>query len=97
AHSKVLLRHAGTRPAHLLVGSANYTRRSLDDLNFEANLEWVADSDDPIIKEARAAFERHWHNTTTEYYSTGPETYLDASRRRYWQYRLMEASGWCTF
>ncbi|QNI02552.1 phospholipase [Halomonas sp. SH5A2] len=97
AHSKLLLRHAGTRPAHLLLGSANYTRRSLDDLNFEANLEWVADSDDPIIKQARAAFERHWHNTDGEHYSTGPETYLDASRRRYWQYRLMEASGWCTF
>ncbi|MGM0855951.1 MAG: phospholipase D-like domain-containing protein [Pseudomonadota bacterium] len=97
AHSKWLLRHAGNRPAHLLLGSANYTRRSLDDLNFEANLEWVADSDDSIIKAASAAFERHWHNTTTEYYSTGPEAYLDASRRRYWQYRLMEASGWCTF
>ncbi|KPQ25591.1 MAG: hypothetical protein HLUCCA13_03495 [Halomonas sp. HL-48] len=97
AHSKLLLRHAGERPAHLLLGSANYTRRSLDDLNFEANLEWVADSDDVIIHEARAAFERHWHNTDTEHYSTGPEVYLDASRPRYWQYRLMEASGWCTF
>ncbi|MCO7244770.1 phospholipase D-like domain-containing protein [Halomonas sp. Mc5H-6] len=97
AHSKVVLRHAGKRPAHLLLGSANYTRRSLNDLNFEANLEWVANSDDVIIHEAREAFERHWHNTDTEHYSTGPEAYLDASRWRYWQYRLMEASGWCTF
>ncbi|GEN27652.1 phospholipase D [Halovibrio variabilis] len=97
AHSKVLLRHAGERPAHLLLGSANYTRRSLDDLNFEANLEWIATADDPIIETARASFERHWHNTNAEHYSIGPEAYLDASRRRYWQYRLMEASGWCTF
>lgn len=97
AHGKVLLRHAGKRSAHLLLGSANYTRRSLNDLNFEANLEWVANSDDAIIQGARAAFERHWHNTDTEHYSTGPEVYLDASRWRYWQYRLMEASGWCTF
>lgn len=97
AHSKVLLRHASERPAHLLLGSANFTRRSLNDLNFEANLEWVAASDDPIIKAAHAAFERHWHNNEDEHYSTGPETYLDPSRRRYWQYRLMEASGWCTF
>lgn len=97
AHSKVLLRHASERPAHLLLGSANFTRRSLNDLNFEANLEWVAASDDPIIKAAREAFERHWHNTDDEHYSTGPETYLDLTRRRYWQYRLMEASGWCTF
>ncbi|MBD3897741.1 phospholipase [Halomonas sp. ML-15] len=97
AHSKVLLRHAGERPARLLLGSANYTRRSLDDLNFEADLEWVAGADDPVIHEARTAFERHWHNTDAEHYSTDPEAYLDASRRRYWQYRLMEASGWCTF
>jgi hypothetical protein len=97
AHSKVVLRHASERPAHLLLGSANFTRRSLNDLNFEANLEWVAASDDPIIKAARAAFERHWRNTDDEHYSTSPEAYLDLSRRRYWQYRLMEASGWCTF
>ncbi|PAU76604.1 phospholipase D-like domain-containing protein [Halomonas salipaludis] len=97
AHSKVLLRHADERPAHLLLGSANYTRRSLDDLNFEADLELVANADDPIIAAARDAFERHWHNTAAEHYSLGVEAYLDASRRRYWQYRLMEASGWCTF
>ncbi|APX92512.1 hypothetical protein BWR19_05910 [Halomonas sp. 1513] len=97
AHSKVLLRHAGERPARLLLGSANYTRRSLDDLNFEADLELVANADDPLIAAAREAFERHWHNTASEHYSTGPEAYLDASRRRYWKYRLMEASGWCTF
>ncbi|MDQ7727374.1 phospholipase D-like domain-containing protein [Halomonas sp. SpR8] len=97
AHSKVLLRHGGERPAHLLLGSANYTRRSLNDLNFEANVEWVAASDDPIIKSACTTFDRHWHNTNDEHYSTGPETHLDPSRRRYWQYRLMEASGWCTF
>ena len=97
AHSKMLLRHASERPSRLLLGSANYTRRSLDDLNFEADLEWVAGADDPIIAAARAAFERHWHNTVDEHYSTGPEAYLDPSRRRYWQYRLMEASGWCTF
>lgn len=97
AHSKVLLRHSGERPTQLLLGSANYTRRSLNDLNFEANLEWLAPHDDPIIVAARAAFERHWHNTDAEHYSTGPEAYLDTSRRRYWQYRLMEASGWCTF
>ncbi|SDL05346.1 PLD-like domain-containing protein [Franzmannia pantelleriensis] len=97
AHSKLLLRHGGQRPTRLLLGSANYTRRSLDDLNFEANLEWVADADEPVITAARAAFERHWHNTDAEHYSVGHAVYLDPSRRRYWQYRLMEASGWCTF
>nr|WP_163503862.1 phospholipase D-like domain-containing protein [Halomonas socia] len=97
AHSKLLLCHAGERPARLLLGSANYTRRSLDDLNFEADLELVANADDPIIAAARDAFERHWHNTAAEHYSIGREAYLDASRCRYWQYRLMEATGWCTF
>lgn len=97
AHCKLLLRHGGERPARLLLGSANYTRRSLDDLNFEANVELLAAPDHPLIAQARDTFARHWHNTPAEHYSSEASRYLDCSRRRYWRYRVMEASGWSLF
>lgn len=97
AHGKLLLRHGSSRPARLLLGSANCTRRSLDDLNFEANVELVANADHPLIEQMRAAYARHWHNTPEERYSIDGSVHLDRSRFRYWQYRAMEASGWSTF
>ncbi|QJQ95245.1 MULTISPECIES: phospholipase D-like domain-containing protein [Halomonadaceae] len=97
AHSKLLLRSGGSRPALLLLGSANYTRRSLDDLNFEVDVELVAPADHPVIAKAQAAFERHWYNLDGERHSVEYGAYADSSRLRYWRYRAMEASGWSTF
>lgn len=97
AHAKLLLRSGGDRPAMLLLGSANFTRRSLDDLNLEANVQLEAEHDHPAMADARAAFERHWHNGPEARYSTDYAAYADRSRLRYWRYRLMEATGWCTF
>lgn len=97
AHSKVLLRHGSKRPAELLVGSANYTRRSLDDYNFEAAVHLVAGHDHPVIRRARESFSRYWHNCDGELHSHPYTAFDDATRWRYWRYRLMEASGWCLF
>ncbi|PMR73813.1 phospholipase D-like domain-containing protein [Billgrantia endophytica] len=97
AHGKLLLRSGGNRPATLLAGSANLTRRSLDDLNLELNVQLEATLAHPAIDRARDAFERHWHNTSHEHYSTTYAAHADPSRLRYWRYRAMEASGWCVF
>lgn len=97
AHSKILLRSGGTRPAELLLGSANYTRRSLDDLNLEADVVLSIAQDDPVTHNVSNMFERHWNNRDNEYFSVAFETYADPSRLRYLRYRLMEASGWSTF
>ncbi|MFC3283188.1 phospholipase D-like domain-containing protein [Litchfieldella rifensis] len=97
AHSKVLLRSGGERPAELLLGSANFTRRSLDDFNLEADILLCADQQHPVIRERLATFERHWHNRAGERFSAPFDTHVDPSRWRYWRYRWMEASGWSTF
>lgn len=97
AHAKLLLRSGGARPARLLLGSANFTRRSLDDLNLEADVELAADADHPAIQDALAAFSRHWHNAPQARFSVDYVTHADTSRWHYWQYRVMEATGWCTF
>lgn len=96
-HSKVLLRHGGARPAELLLGSANYTRRSLDDFNLEVDVQLSAEDRHPIIRQARTSFERHWHNRDNQIFSRPYTDGADASHWRYWRYRLMEASGWSVF
>lgn len=97
AHSKVLLRSGGERPAELLLGSANFTRRSLDDLNLEADIQLCAAQHHPVIRERQTTFERHWHNRDGEHFSAPFDTHADPSRWRYWRYRFMEATGWSTF
>jgi phosphatidylserine/phosphatidylglycerophosphate/cardiolipin synthase-like enzyme len=97
AHGKWLLRHGGGREAVLLLGSANLSRRSLDDNNFEANIQLEAPDDHPVIREARESFARYWHNRHGECHSRPFHEHDDATAWRYWRYRLMEASGWSTF
>lgn len=97
AHGKWLLRHGGKRPATLLIGSANLSRRSLDDYNFEANVQLEADDTHPVIRQAQESFARYWHNRHGELHSRPYSVHADASAWRYWRYRLMEASGWSTF
>ena len=91
---------AAVRSGDLLwftLGSANFTRRNLDDLNLEANVivETVADSS--IATAVTDWFEALWSNRGGIRYSADAAEYRESSRLRYWRYRLMEATGLSTF
>lgn len=96
-HAKLMLvlRQAGD--AELLMGSANFTRRNLNDLNLETNVQLQAPLAHPVIQSAVAMFERRWFNTDDVIYSLEYDAYADESRLRYWLYRFMEATGWSSF
>ncbi|MFV8834917.1 phospholipase D family protein [Aquisalimonas sp.] len=96
-HSKFLLYRAADGGAELMVGSANYTRRNLDDLNLETSVRICADPDAAVMRDAVDFFERRWQNTPERVYSLPFEEHGDAGWLRYWQYRLMEGSGMSTF
>ncbi|SDG00274.1 Phosphatidylserine/phosphatidylglycerophosphate/cardiolipin synthase [Onishia taeanensis] len=96
-HAKMLLRRPQEGPAELIVGSANFTRRNLDDLNLETSVRLLASSDRPAITAAGAFFEREWSNPRGRRSSLPYAHFADPSWRRYWQYRLMEATGLSTF
>lgn len=96
-HAKMLLRRPQEGPAELIVGSANFTRRNLDDLNLETSVRLLASSDQPAITAAGAFFEREWSNPMGRRSSLPYAHFADTSWRRYWQYRLMEATGLSTF
>jgi HKD family nuclease len=81
----------------LMLGSANFTRRNLGDLNLEANVIVDTPAASPLANEVTSWFETLWSNRQGSEYSTDAETYSEPGTARYWLYRFMEASGFSTF
>ena len=96
-HAKMLLHRTGNGHATLLAGSANFTRRNLDNFNLETNVQLRADVTTPVIADAARFFDARWHNEPGRVHSLPYREFADESRLRYWRYRLMEASGLSSF
>lgn len=95
-HAKLLL-HRGAGHATLIVGSANFTRRNLDNLNLETSVQFAAAAGHPAIADAAHWFETNWTNEPERRFSTGYGRYADdALLRRIW-YRMGESMGISTW
>jgi len=96
-HDKLIaIRYASGRAA-LIAGSANFTRRNLDDLNLETDVHIVAAADAPVIRDAGHYFDRRWENRPGQTYSLPYAAFADEGWFRYWRYRFMEFTGLSTF
>ena len=82
--------------AVLIGGSANLTRRNLDDLNLEACLEVTAPANSQVVREATGYFDRVWRNHDGVY-SLDFSEFAETSQLRYGLYRFQEWSGMSTF
>lgn len=98
-HSKLLMKRNGVGAVDVLLGSANFTRRNLDDLNLETSVHLRSKASSPVVKKAIRFFEAHWYQgpDSETVMSIPYETWADESTLKYWRYRLMEASGLSTF
>jgi phosphatidylserine/phosphatidylglycerophosphate/cardiolipin synthase-like enzyme len=81
--------------AWLMVGTAELSRRDLDDFNLAA--AFIAELPITAVASIDAVswFDTIWYNRAaagTEY-SSDADVYADASQLDYWQYRLLEVSG----
>jgi hypothetical protein len=88
-----LIRSAGR--AWLMVGTAELSRRDLDDFNLAAAFIAELPTAAPASNDALSWFDTVWYNRAaggTEY-SSDVDVYADASQLDYWQYRLLEVSG----
>jgi PLD-like domain len=88
-----LIRSAGR--AWLMVGTAELSRRDLDDFNLAAAFIAELPDSEPASNDAHSWFDALWNNRAaggTEY-TSDVDVYADASQLDYWQYRLLEASG----
>ncbi|APE32020.1 phospholipase [Halomonas aestuarii] len=98
-HSKLLLRlpAAADGEAEMILGSANFTRRNLDDLNLETSVRLVGPAETQALRDASAFFARRWHSTPQRITSEPFAAHDDTSTWQRWRYRIMEATGLSTF
>jgi hypothetical protein len=85
----VLIRHRSD--AWLDLGSANFTRRGLNDLNLAAAVELHMPARAAPARAAAEFFSREWSRAATY------AEHADQSADTYWRYRLSEATGLALF
>ena len=96
-HSKLLMLRCNDGSRRTIMGSANFTRRNIDGFNLETNIELRSKNDHPAITGLATHFENRWQSRDEQKTSLPYSAFNDSSRFKYWQYRLMEASGLSTF
>lgn len=89
----------GPRRSWIAVGSANLTRRSLEDYDLDAEAALDLPSDSALAQQANDYFETLWSNRAGLgiEYTADVGVFADASQLDYWRYRVMEATGLALF
>jgi hypothetical protein len=89
----------GAHGLWLAVGSAQLTRRSLDDFNLQASVALEVAADAPLAQQARGYFDNLWDNRAALgiEYTADFAAYANPAQTDYWLYRLLEASGFAPF
>ena len=97
-HSALLLIE-GRHRLWLLAGSAQLTRRDLDDYNLEAAAAIELSREAPLAQQVLEYFGTLWANRAAAgiEYTADFAVYADPAQTDYWLYRLMEASGLSAF
>lgn len=96
-HSKLLILTTAPQQKQVILGSANYTARNLNNYNLETDVSVKAAADYPAVQQAQQYFDTVWHNRNGNQYSVDYSSYQDQSSSKYWIYRFMEWSGLSTF
>ena len=96
-HMKMLLIEYQDGTSTLIAGSANFTRRSLENFNLETNVAVRGRSDAAVLSDAREFFELLWGNEPGRTFSTDYSVFADESLFKRAMYRFMEGSGMSTF
>ncbi|MBN2449369.1 MAG: phospholipase [Lentisphaeria bacterium] len=96
-HTKMLLVRYASGRAELILGSANFTGRNLNNLNLEADVVVRGPAETEALAAAKRYVDDIWENRHGRTCTVEYEAYRDPSPIRHWQYLLMEWSGISTF
>jgi hypothetical protein len=91
-HSKLLIVKSGGNVS-VLHGSANFTRRNLDDFNLESSIVFSGAADLSVMSEITTFFNQQWENENGIVYSVPYETYTATGIYDAWSYRVKEFTG----
>ncbi|WP_370300489.1 phospholipase D family protein [Abyssibacter sp.] len=97
-HFKALLsQRAAERRFTAVLGSANFTRRNLDNFNLETDVVISTPQRHPLAAEMNQWFDDLWTNADGRHVSVAYQQFADERASLRWAYRVMEASGWSSF
>ena len=95
-HSKLAIIKQGEQ-ASLLLGSANFTRRNLNNYHLESNVSVTAEDDALFIKAVADYFDMIWNNRNGKYYTVSDDAYRDVSALKRIVYLIQEYAGLSSF
>jgi len=97
-HTKIVAIRTATE-FWFTLGSANLTRRNLEDYNLEANVAVSAPLNSDLAATINGWYEGLWSNRGPPplEYTAEFGAYADPAQTTYWLYRLMETTGLSTF
>ena len=95
-HSKLATIKKGEQTT-ILLGSANFTRRNLNNFNLEANVSVTAGNDAHFVKAATAYFAMIWDNRGGNSYTVNYEAFKDKSALKRIVYLIQEYAGLSSF
>jgi len=97
-HGALVITYSPQR-AWLTLGSAQLTRRSLDDYNLEANVAIELARGAPLAQQVLGYFDTLWANRAALgiEYTADFAVYANAAQSDYWLYRALEGSGLAPF
>jgi phosphatidylserine/phosphatidylglycerophosphate/cardiolipin synthase-like enzyme len=97
SHTKMLLITAEQEESVIIAGSANYTRRNINNYNLETNVVVTGPAEAEVLSEAQDYFETSWKNKDAQSYSLPYNAYADDSLLLRLKSGFMEKSGMSTF
>ena len=95
-HSKMAIIKKGEQTS-ILLGSANFTRRNLNNYNLEANVSVTAGNDALFVKAATDYFGMIWENRDGKSYTVNYEAFKDESALKRMVYLIQEYAGLSNF
>jgi len=97
-HTKMVAIY-GAQGFWVTAGSANLTRRNLDNFNLEANVLIETPRSSALATQVTEYFQTLWSNRARLgiEYTADFGVYADPAPSRYWTYRMLEATGLGTF
>ncbi len=95
-HTKLTLIEKRNGTAVVVLGSANLTRKNIENFNLELDAKVVGNSSSVVIREIKQYYDRLWHNKGGHYTVDYP-FYEDKSFMKTFLYRLYESTGISTF
>jgi hypothetical protein len=93
----MMLSESMSGEAGLLAGSANLTRRNLDNFNLETSVLIRGNASAEVFRAAKFHFDALWYGQRGREFSVPYEHYRERAVIKAALYRFMEASGFSTW